>query len=86
MRFTIKFTLEAEQEFLDLPNNIKPTIQRAINERLEESPLSYGKPLRYSFKGHRSLRVSNYRIIYKVQEQIVTVVIVKVGIRRDIYE
>jgi len=61
-------------------------VSKAMQERLQYDPISYGKPLRFSWKGHRSLRVSNYRIIYRVEQEKVTVVIVKVDIRRDVYE
>ena len=44
-----------------------------------------GKPLRYSFKGHRRLRVGDYRIIFRVNltQRIVTIVAIKH--RKDIY-
>lgn len=29
-------------------------------------PIGFGKPLRYSLKGHRRLRVSAYRIVYRI--------------------
>ncbi len=86
-RFTIEF---ADQTVLDeirkLPKSVQIMISKAMQERLQFDPLSYGKPLRYSLKGHRSLRVSNYRIIYRVENEKVNVLIVKVDIRRDVYE
>jgi mRNA interferase RelE/StbE len=86
MRFSVTFTEEAEAEFLLLPKSIREMIQKAIKNRLEVDPLSYGKPLRYSYKGHRRLRVSYYRIIYRVEENLVKVIIVKVDKRRDVYD
>jgi len=86
MRFRIRFTQEAEDQFLKLPKDIQSLMQRAMKDRLETNPLSYGKPLKHSWKGHRSLRVSNYRILYRVDQQEVTVTIVKTDIRRDVYE
>lgn len=87
IRFNVVF---ADEEVLNeiraLPKNIQILIATAMKERLAVAPLSYGKPLRYSWKGHRSLRVSNYRIIYRVDQQNVTVIIVKADIRRDVYE
>ena len=38
--------------------NIRNIIKRAIEERLGVDPFSFGKPLRYSWKGHKSLKVS----------------------------
>lgn len=86
-RFSIEF---ADQTVLDeirkLPKSVQIMISKAMQERLQVDPLSYGKPLRYSWRGHRSLRVSNYRIIYRVEHEKVNVVVVKVDIRRDVYE
>lgn len=86
MQFSVVFSEEAHKDFLLLPKSMKIMIQKAIRERLETDPLSYGKPLRYSYKGHRRLRVSNYRIIYRVEENLVKVIIVKMDLRRDVYE
>lgn len=86
MRFRIKFTEESEKQFLELPKSVQALMQRAMKDRLETDPLSYGKPLKYSWRGHRSLRVSDYRIIYRVNEQEIVVTIVKTDIRRDVYD
>lgn len=86
MRFRVIFTSDAEECFFKLPKSIKALIRRAIKDRLQTDPLAYGKPLSYSWRGHRSLRVSSYRIIYRVNQEEVTVIIVRTEIRRDVYE
>lgn len=86
MRFSIEFNDQAREEFKSIPKEFQQLIKRAIEERLEIDPVAYGKPLRYSWKGHRSLRVSKYRVIYRVIEIKNHVLIVSVDIRRDVYE
>ena len=49
-------------------------------------PVAFGKPLRYSFKGHRRLRVSDYRIVYRIDSNSKTVIIVAIKHRKDVYE
>jgi len=49
-------------------------------------PIGFGKPLRYSLKGHRRLRVSDYRILYRIEPETKTVLIVAIKHRKDIYE
>lgn len=49
-------------------------IQRAIEVKLKTSPDIFGKPLRRSLKGHRSLRVGNYRIVYRIDTSIVRII------------
>lgn len=70
----------------DLPNSIKPIIKKAIEQRLTIDPMGFGKPLRYSLKGHRRLRVSDYRIVYKITEKTHTVTIIAIKHRKKIYE
>ena len=54
-----------KEDIPNLPKTVRETIKRAIEERLMIDPLGFGKPLRYSFKGHRRLRVGDYRIVYR---------------------
>lgn len=68
------------------PKTIKTTIKKAIEERLMPDPIGFGKPLRYSLKGHRRLRVGNYRVVYRIDADNNTVVIIAIKHRKDIYE
>ncbi|MEK7098809.1 MAG: type II toxin-antitoxin system RelE/ParE family toxin [Patescibacteria group bacterium] len=58
-------------------------IGSAIKDKLTTQPELFGKPLRHSLKGCRSLRVEDYRVIFQIEEQFVKVVII--GHRRDVY-
>lgn len=75
-----------EEDIPALPKTVRDRIKRAIESRLTMDPVGLGKPLRYSFKGHRRIRVGDYRIIFRVndEEKIVTVILIKH--RKDIYE
>lgn len=75
-----------KQDIPDLPASAKKMIQKAIEERLMVDPISFGKPLRYSLKGHRRLRVSNYRIVYRIHQDLRKIIIVAIKHRKDIYE
>ena len=55
----------------------------AAFESLRENPF-LGKPLKCSLKGKFSLRVGNYRVIYSIDENIIIVIVLKIGHRRDI--
>jgi len=37
-------------------------------------------------KGLRSLRIGNYRVIYKKEIQIITIIILAIGHRKNIYK
>ena len=54
-------------------------------EILKTDPLKVGKPLKGNLQDYRSIRSfgQRYRIIYQVKEDIVEVIVVAVGIRRE---
>ncbi|RMF22404.1 MAG: type II toxin-antitoxin system RelE/ParE family toxin [Deltaproteobacteria bacterium] len=71
----------------DIPALSAPTRERirtAIERKLATNPVEFGKPLRYSLRGARRLRVGDYRVIYVIEPPD-TVVIVKIGHRREVY-
>lgn len=85
--FKIEFIdQEALNQFIDLPKATQKILGKAIKERLEIDPISFGKPLRYSLKGHRRLRVGDYRIVYRINNEKKIVIIVAVDHRKDVYE
>ena len=67
-----------------IPANIRSRIRKAIEARLFNEPILSGQPLRRSLKGHRKIRVGDWRIIYRVETD--TVIILKIGNRKDVYE
>lgn len=75
-----------EEDIPALPKVIRASIQRAIEERLMVDPIGFGKPLQYSFKGHRRLRVGDYRVIYRIEESKRIVLIVSIKHRKHAYE
>ena len=65
-----------------MSTDAKIFIKKAIEERLTVDPIGFGRPLRYSLKGHRRLRVVIYRIIPENK----TVLIVAIKHRKDVYD
>ncbi len=71
---------------------IQATIPRRI-DALSEDPDEQGSPLLAELSGYRTVRAvgQRYRVIYRLEEERVLVVLVAVGIRRqgsksDVYE
>ena len=65
----------------------------SVLKGLERDPKKQGKPLGHELAGYRSIRAigQRYRIIYRIEEERVLVVVVTAGIRRtgdkkDVYE
>ena len=69
-----------------LPKTMRLRIKKAIEERLATDPIGHGKPLRYALKGHRRLRVGDYRVVYRILTEQRRVVIVAIDHRKDVYD
>ncbi|MCH8986607.1 type II toxin-antitoxin system mRNA interferase toxin, RelE/StbE family [Patescibacteria group bacterium] len=52
-------------------------IKRGIEDKLISHPEVFGKPLRNSLKGYRKLRVGDYRIVFRIEENIIKVLAIK---------
>jgi mRNA interferase RelE/StbE len=68
-----------------LPKTMRLRIKNAIETRLVVDPIGLGKPLRYSFIGHRRIRVGDYRIVFRVDMKSHVVLIVLIKHRKDVY-
>jgi len=69
--------LVISQDIPRLSSEWKKKIRAAIEERLMTHPDLYGKPLRRSLKGYRKLRVSDHRIIFKIERKSVKILLIQ---------
>ena len=78
----------AARELRKLTSSDRARIMRFLRERIAtpEDPRRTGHALTGPFKGLWSYRVGDFRIIASIQDEIVTVLVLRVGNRRDIYE
>ncbi len=75
-----------EEDIPKLPSRMKSMIRKAIEERLTIDPIGFGKPLRYSLKGHRRLRAGDYRIVYRIDSETHSILVIAIKHRKDVYE
>ena len=77
-RFTIQYEeTVVRQDIQKLSVMWKKRIRSAIETKLTEHPEVFGKPLRRSIKGYRSLRVSDYRVIFRLETKVVKIFIIE---------
>ena len=70
----------------DLPKidqKTKFVIKKAIEKRLTVNPQNYGKPLQKTLKGYWKLRVGNYRVVFKIEQNLL--IILGIIHRKDVY-
>jgi len=84
MPYVIAFAASALREFKRLERAVQRRIATHIDE-LASNPFPSGaKKLRGS-SDHCRIRVGNYRVIYRVDGKRVTILILKIGHRREVY-
>jgi mRNA interferase RelE/StbE len=83
-RYIVFFTREAKRNVEKLDPSVKRIIKKAI-ESLSVKPAK-GKPLAYDLAGLHSLRTTDYRIIYRIKEKQLIIIVIAVGHRREIYK
>lgn len=85
--YTILYDLGSKQKDYDkISPPVRQIIKEAIEKKLTVDPIAFGKPLKYGLKGYRRLRVGDYRVIYKIVEERVVVIIIDIEHRKDIYD
>jgi addiction module RelE/StbE family toxin len=87
---SLKYRIEylegvVREDIPKLSSDVRNRIRKAIEHRLASHPVEFGKPLRYSFKGARRLRVEDWRVVYTIEPPDL-VLIVKIGHRKEVYQ
>ena len=72
-----------DEDFKKINKKDQSIILKTIYKKLSMAPKEYGAPLRHELHGLWKLKISGYRVVYKIEDDKVQIVVVKVGIRRD---
>lgn len=88
MTWIIEFDDAARKELRKLDRQAQQEILRYLRERIatDEDPHRFGKALSRELAGLWRYRIQNYRIICNIEDQKLTVLVLRVGHRKDIYE
>jgi mRNA interferase RelE/StbE len=81
--FQLELTATAQRQLGRLPTKVAPAIVEFITGPLLESPLRVGKELQGPLAGRRSARRGVYRVIYRIEEDLV--VVLRVDHRANVY-
>jgi mRNA interferase RelE/StbE len=86
--WTVEFDDRARRELRKLDAQIQREILRYLRERIAgmENPRQFGKPLRMNLAGLWRYRVGDYRLICRLEENRLVVLVLQVGHRREVYE
>jgi len=87
LTWTVEFDDAAAKELRKLDRQAQTDILRYFRERIatDEDPRRFGKPLSRELAGLWRYRVRDYRMICHIEDDRLTVLVVRVSHRKDIY-
>ncbi len=85
--YNVLYTKTAKKQLKKMDSQTASFILSFIQEKLVNctDPRVYGGPLQGNLKSIWRYRVGSYRILARIEDETVTVVIVQVGHRREVY-
>ena len=88
MTYTIDFRPKALKSLSRLDKTAQKRIQDFLDKKIvpAKNPRLLGKPLQGPLKNLWRYRVGDYRIICKIEDQALVVLVVAVGHRKDVYD
>ena len=72
----------------DLKKLNKSTVRKILNRietYLAQDPKELGKPLKGEFQGYWRYRWGDYRVIYKISEREILILVLRISNRKDVY-
>ena len=72
----------------DLKKLDKTTVRKILNRietYLAQDPKELGKPLKDEFQGYWRYRWGDYRVIYKISEREILILVLRISNRKDVY-
>jgi len=82
--YTVEFTPRADKDFRALPPEIRRRLAPKI-DALAIDPRPHGVKILTGSEDILRMRAGEYRILYKIQDDRLIVLLVKIGHRREIY-
>ncbi len=88
MTWKIEFDSDVEKDLKKLGHTAQKRIIKFLKEKITpvQDPRIYGKALCGNLLGLWRYRVGDYRVISKIEDDVFTVLIIKVGHRKEIYD
>ena len=86
--YKVEFTERALRDLKKLDKQTAALILGWIRKNLEgcENPRQHGKGLTANRSGQWRYRVGDYRLLAEIQDNVITILILCVGHRRDVYD
>ena len=85
MGYRVEFAPRAEREFKKLTRPVQVRLKTRIDALAEENPRPKGVERLSGEEPLYRIRGGDYRVIYAIGDEVLLVLVVRVGHRRDVY-
>ena len=85
MKYAIKFRPAVEKDIRHLPRKELIRIKRKLEALAENLPDRATTKMKGNNNFHK-VRMGDYRIIYEIHDDVLVILVVKIGHRKDIYK
>lgn len=85
MTYKVLYKASVEKDWRAIDKSSQKRIINKIERELAKNPKELGKPLKGQYKGFWSYRIGEYRVIYKISEEEILILVLRVGHRKDVY-
>ena len=85
MTYRVIVAPAARRQMDRLPESVAAAVFEFMSGPLTEHPYRVGKPLEGELAGRFGARRGEYRIVYLIEDEIVTVTVVRIAHRREVY-
>jgi mRNA interferase RelE/StbE len=83
--YKVVYLDSVEEDLKKLDKSTVRKILARIEAYLAKNPKELGKPLKGEFQGYWRYRWGNYRIIYKISEREILILVLRISNRKDVY-
>ena len=83
--YKVVYLDQVEEDLRKLDKSVAKKILVRIESYLAKDPKGLGKPLKGEFQGYWRYRWGDYRVIYKISEQEILVIILRISHRKSVY-
>ena len=86
MVYKVVYVDQVEEDLKKLDKSIAKKILIRIKHYLASSPKELGKPLKGEFQGYWRYRWGDYRVIYKIAEREILIIVLRISHRKEVYD
>ena len=84
MRYKIRSKPSAARSLAKLPKVVQERIARKVDS-LADNPRPHGSTKLQASKNLYRIRAGDYRIIYEVKDDVLLILVIRIGHRREVY-